>query len=285
MYHWFAMNAPGKYISSFWLKIIAILGMTANHLAHAFAWIFPYPVTFILYSFGGLTFPIMAYLIVEGYMHTSNVKKYALRLGIFALVSQIPFTLLFGFKGNIFFTLLIGLLVIWAYDRVKSKLAFVGILIAGVLLSYKMDWALQGPLMIFLFYALKNRGRAGIALTMIVPFAFVIVPVLMTLPQEIIKGMETAANSAIYQLGENIEGAIALLDINGIPLAVTPLAFSQACTLGYAFIGFTIAIIFIMNYNGRRGRSLKWFFYAYYPAHLLIIWGIRTMMRTMLGLS
>lgn len=62
-----------------------------------------------LYSLGGLTFPIMAYLLCEGYRHTSSVRRYAERLAVFAVVSQIPYSLLFGATGNVLITLLIGL--------------------------------------------------------------------------------------------------------------------------------------------------------------------------------
>ena len=62
-------------ISGFTLKVLAIVGMTCNHISHAFMPIMPHWVTFILYSFGGLTYPIMAFILVEGYIHTSNLKK------------------------------------------------------------------------------------------------------------------------------------------------------------------------------------------------------------------
>lgn len=77
---------------------------------------------------GRIGFPIFCFLLVEGFLHTKNVIKYAVRLGIFALISEVPFDLAFAGRPfyfgyqNVFFTLLIGLLVMIAYQAVAEKL-------------------------------------------------------------------------------------------------------------------------------------------------------------------
>ena len=92
-------------MSSFVLKIIAIITMFIDHLGYA---IFG---KFSCFNYiGRLSFPIFAFQISEGYIHTKNLKKYFLRLFLFALVSQIPFMLFHSiisrdFSLNIFFTL------------------------------------------------------------------------------------------------------------------------------------------------------------------------------------
>lgn len=76
---------------------------------------------------GRIGFPIFCFLLIEGFLHTSSKKKYATRLFLFALVSEFPFDYaLFntpfapGYQ-NVFFTLFLGLLTIWAIDTVSHK--------------------------------------------------------------------------------------------------------------------------------------------------------------------
>lgn len=80
----------------------------------------------ILRYIGRPAFPIFCFLLVEGFLHTRDVKKYAMRLGIFALISEIPFDLAVRGKffdwqyQNVYVTLLLGLLTIWALKTQKD---------------------------------------------------------------------------------------------------------------------------------------------------------------------
>ena len=92
-------------MTSFSLKIIAIITMFIDHLGNSY-----FKYTTWMNVIGRIAFPIFAFLISEGYAHTKNLKKYFFRLFLFALISQIPFMLFFstykdGFAFNIFFTL------------------------------------------------------------------------------------------------------------------------------------------------------------------------------------
>ena len=92
-------------MSSFVLKIIAMTTMLTDHLGDS---IFNYAN--FMNVIGRIAFPIFAFQISEGYIHTKNLKKYFLRLFVFALISQAPFMLFLsmfssGFTLNIFFTL------------------------------------------------------------------------------------------------------------------------------------------------------------------------------------
>lgn len=115
---------------------------------------------------GRLAFPIFCFLIVEGFFHTRNVKKYAQRLLLFALVSEIPFNLgvsqqFFDFSHqNVFFTLLAGLLAIWALDQGENAVKRFGpavLLVMGAELL-NTDYGAYGVFMIILLYGLRaNR--------------------------------------------------------------------------------------------------------------------------------
>ena len=107
-------------MSAFVLKIIALLSMTCDHISY---------VIFDKFSnlnyIGRLAFPIFAFQISEGYTHTKSLKKYFLRLFVFALIAQIPFQLFIStissnFSLNVFFTLLLGLTSIKIFDMFRK---------------------------------------------------------------------------------------------------------------------------------------------------------------------
>ena len=98
-------------MSIFSLKIIACISMVFDHIKYAI----PETTCFLTQYFGRMSFPLFAFLVGEGYSHTSNLPKYYKRLILFALISQIPFMLFRTLVGqwqmlNILFTLLLGLI-------------------------------------------------------------------------------------------------------------------------------------------------------------------------------
>lgn len=274
------MSKPS--VTSFTLKVVAIAGMTSNHVANIFALQMPGWLTVALCSFGGLTFPIMAFLLCEGYRHTSNIGRYAGRLGVFAVVSQVPYSLLWGATANVLVTLLIGLGILWMSDHAKSGLAFAGSFAAGLVASAWCDWGIIGPLMIYLFHRLHGQGARGVALTMLVAFAALALPAvegLATLqvesPWDALAQLP-AVGMAALEGGTATAGALGATVLDGVRNTVEaagPLV-NDAGALGYAVVGFGLAGLLLTKYNGRRGRPLKWFFYLYYPAHLMALWGI-----------
>ena len=268
------MPRSNTHITSFVLKIFAILGMTANHVAHVMGTLMPWEATVTLYSFGGVTYPVMAFLLMVGYKHTSNIRKYAFRLFLFALASQIPFTLCFGWgpypipRLNVLFTLLIGLGILWMKDNAKNQGLFFLTFIVGVAASIFCDWQLSGPVLVLLFYVLKGRGNWGIILTMAFLYLYVLVPNALEIGDQIQRGMVSAQNAFDQNLAHNLD----IVYITGIPIHLYNQLLSTIASTGYAVVGFTIATVLICLYNGKRGRPMKWFFYAYYPLHLLVIW-------------
>lgn len=151
-------------MSALSLRIFASICMLLDHLGFLFP---QYP---LLRYIGRLAFPIYIFLLVNGYRHSSNRLRYALRLGLFALVSQVPFTLFCGYgsyftRGNVFFTLLIALLVLWLTDTLarQKRLRFLAPLPA--LLAYALyhlgwlssDYGAKGFLLALSFFYLGDR--------------------------------------------------------------------------------------------------------------------------------
>ena len=81
-----------KPLNSNALKYIAIIAMLIDHIAWAFV-PFSSALGQIMHLIGRFTAPIMCYFISEGYFHTKDVKKYIFRIGIFAIISQLPFVI------------------------------------------------------------------------------------------------------------------------------------------------------------------------------------------------
>lgn len=258
------------HISGFTLKILAIIGMTFNHASHVLSSFMPWEVMITIYWLGGITFPIMAFLLVEGFLHTSNVSKYALRLLAFAVIAQVPYTLCFGWTANVLFTLLIGLLMLWAWSKIQNRFLGILVVIAATALSYLCDWAIAGPVIIFLFYVLRPLGVKGIFITMAFAYLYTCIPSLIDLPTNLSIGISEGARVSFSNV---LSMNYRLAYIAGIPISFHSGLLNAVGHFGYALIGYTLALICLLQYNGKRGRPMKWFFYAYYPLHLFVLWG------------
>ena len=228
------------------IKYLVIVAMLIDHIAWAFVPTSSIPGQ-VMHFIGRLTGPTMAYFIAEGYAYTHNVKRYALRLGIFALISWAPFVLfeygtlpVWFVDGEIrwepsfgvIYTLFLSLLAIWLWDKGKCKrwLKILGI-VGLCILSVFGDWPVFDVLFALFFFIYKDdTKKKWIAFSGI---AFVEVGFIMLLG-----GM-----SQFFQIGV-----------------------------------FMIPLLFLFCYNGESGskRSIhKWFFYLFYPAHLLVLGLIR----------
>ncbi len=150
-------------MSGLLLKITALLTMIIDHYGAIFQ-----PNIAIYRIIGRLAFPVYCFLLVEGYTHTSNVRKYAARLLVFALISEIPFDLAFfgeiGFvHQNIFFTLFIGLAAIYFIDNKDGIYKFdkTLVIVAATVLAtvLKTDYQFIGIVYILSFYFTKNQPK------------------------------------------------------------------------------------------------------------------------------
>jgi len=138
------------------LKIIAIVAMLIDHVGYLLL-----PELTILRVIGRIAFPIFAYHVVIGYKKTSDLKKYVYRLSIFAIISQLPFAF-FGGGLNIFFTLLMGILAIYLFDKNKRNLLLI-LFISIIAFEYfliSFDYGLYGVMIILLFFIYFNDSRS-----------------------------------------------------------------------------------------------------------------------------
>ncbi|MDY0236234.1 MAG: TraX family protein [Gudongella sp.] len=147
-------------MSSLALKIIALTTMIIDHYGAIFQ-----SSELIFRIIGRLAFPIYCFLIVEGYFHTKDIKKYASKLLIFALISEVPFDYAFFGKlnwshQNIFFTLFIGLVAINLLEKYKTDNHFTSLSIilgAGTLATLlNTDYSFIGIIYILIFYKTKD---------------------------------------------------------------------------------------------------------------------------------
>ncbi len=168
-------------ISGSTLKIIAIAAMFIDHVGAVVVLRMLhdynseiYTLYNVLRGIGRIGFPIFCFLLVEGFQHTRNCKKYAVRLGIFALLSEIPFDLAFSGKlidlsyQNVFFTLFIGLVVmiickkiyeVFHEKRLLVYILYVPAVLLGVLLAefLQTDYAGIGVLCIMALYFFRGN--------------------------------------------------------------------------------------------------------------------------------
>ena len=114
----------------------------------------------ILNVVGRIAFPIFAFTLSEGYVHTRSLKKYLLRLFIFAVSIQMPSVLLgYNYPMNIFFTLFLGLLSIYIFSLKKISIILKIILIGFILFfsqKFKLDYGMYGILLIMNFSIFRN---------------------------------------------------------------------------------------------------------------------------------
>lgn len=185
-----------KIMSGSTLKVLACVAMFIDHFAKIylikFDWarmtlfsIFGrnFSVVQLMVMFGRFAFPIFAFLLVNGFLHTKDRKRYGLNLFIFALLSEIPFNLLFNNaltfpKQNVMFTLLLGYLALCCLDYFKGKpliSVFSIVLLYVMTRLIKADYGASGYLFILLLYGLrKEKAIQSLACSMLLSMKFMV---------------------------------------------------------------------------------------------------------------
>ena len=241
-----------KRINSFTLHILAMIFMLSDHL-----WIIFFPNQPWLYALGRLTFPIFAFMIVEGFFRTKNRKKYLIRIFIFAIISEIPFnlfsslamrkvTMLFYPYNNVLWTFLIALCGLNLLEEIenfknldkvirflgKITISFISIMMAYLI---KSDYLGYGVITVFIFYFFREKNYRNIFFQTI----SIIILNIFIMPD--------------YEFPFNFFGKEIFIKVQ-------------------IFAIFSLPIIWL--YNGKQGihnNFIKYMFYFFYPLHLLLI--------------
>ena len=227
------------------LHIIAMTLMLMDHL-----WATLLPAREWLTCAGRVAFPIFAFMAVEGYFHTRSFKKYMLRMLLFAVLSEIPFDLMYGgtwfypVHQNVLWTFLLGLLGVWLMEQVRKKgktwmylLVCVLVVLAGLVLGTlcMVDYYGVGVLTVFVFYFLHGRKW----------WCFL------------------GQLAALYWLNVELLGGLMY------PVQLFGMEF-ELCQQGFALL----ALIAIWLYRGRQGyhsKPFQYLCYAFYPVHMLLL--------------
>ena len=221
------------------LKLIAMISMVFDHAGDMF-----FPDVMWPRMIGRLAMPIFSFFIAEGFSHTRDKKKYLCRLGIFALISEIPFDLAFegkiGFSHqNIMLSFFLAVVALMLYDWIQGgtkseenhasigKTILGGIAVAAIAalsLLLRADYTIFAVIAVFLFYVLRQKHPL----------------------------VRTGVGVAFLALTRTV---------------------GYYCTTGLSFIPLAM-------YNGKKGKGLKWLFYGFYPGHLLLLAAIKHIMRS-----
>ena len=276
-------------LSSFWLKVIALVTMTIDHVGLTFN---IDPLRYI----GRLALPLFCFMIAEGVIHTRNFKKYALRLGIMAaaisliivLTEAIPFIKNNGGSmkdaGVIFLDLLLGAVAVFCLKQKKWYIKLLALLpLAYGLTSYFVEChdacGCQGEVLWFPYFLRTQYGWFGI--TLVIGFYFA-----HLLGSWFVKSFSAQAGTDpdLYKGSDLERNAINIISVLILAVLSVILYFSESfinANLYYlpnAMTDIQIYAIFsgafILLYNGTRGYNRKWFQYGcylYYPLHLAII--------------
>lgn len=253
-------NKCGGFLSGAVLKSIACVSMVIDHFSVIILWNYIQELKAVgnqnaqlenIYhvgrAIGRIAFVLFAYLIVEGFSYTKSRRNYLFRLGIFALISEIPFDLAFGescfdWSGqNVFFTLFLGVLAlaVWEWSKGNALCQYAAVAVCGLIAYWlQADYGYTGVLLIFVFYLMHD---IPLLYKMIVTG---IVMLLGTWSMNCLRYGESFSLRYLFQFS--------LREMYGMG-AFLPIAF----------------------YNGRRGRQLpKWFWYGFYAVHLLLLYAI-----------
>ncbi|MBC2575162.1 TraX family protein [Peptostreptococcus canis] len=150
-------------LSSQQLKIIALTCMFIQHFTYALIKPIYGDKASILMDIGNITFPIIIFLLVEGFIHTKNLKKYLIRIFIMMIISEIPYRLIFseseGSIGNIMLSLLLVLITISIFRVFKENfiITIIVVIIFAIIMLRYADYNIFGLLLALNFFIFREN--------------------------------------------------------------------------------------------------------------------------------
>lgn len=230
------------------LQLLAVIAMTADHCAFLFSDVW---LRGLCYLVGRITIVIMSFFVAEGYYKTRNVYKYIIRLGVFALLSQIPFCLLqygkipmglyqiydcFYNSGNVIFTLFIALILL-VIVKSEEKIAVKALaLLAALYITRNSDWRYWCIFWVLGFALYRGDKKKQILAASTV--------ILLKFAKGFIPFMVAAVNGGI----SNVSLYFYFVQLGGF-----------------------LALPLLWCYNGEKGKSYGLGFYTFYPLHMMIL--------------
>lgn len=233
-----------KGLNSNHLKMIAIIAMTMDHAADLIFPGFPNnPIALILHIIGRLTAPIMWFFICEGFYYTSNLCKYLLRMFIFAIISHFAYCFAFGINFVPFSS--------------------------GIFNQTSVIWPLFWA--IVTLWILNNVTK----LRPWQKWLLIILINLIAFPAD----WSCIAVMAIVSMYSNRHNLKKQIGSMMFWVAIYSIVSFFCVNKVYALVQLGVILVYplLSQYNGRKGTAkwMKWFFYLYYPAHLVIVGLIR----------
>lgn len=255
-----------------------------------------YIIYIMMRLIGRFGFPLFAFLIVEGFMHTSNVKKYALRLGAFALISELPFNLGFSSRlfnssyQNVFFTLTLGLLCLASMQFFSEKFRdgkeympffYVASLMVGPAAVYYLISDTQVgaffPVMSWPMYAIILASIGVVSI-----FVFALLGTKWTTERKnqfaaSVLSLLVFCAIADFLRTDYSAGGVLTIAVMYFFRKNRKLSFGMGCGV-LTLMTFIEATAFFMmipvaKYNGKKGTKMnKYVFYAFYPVHIGLLY-------------
>ncbi len=259
-----------SFINRFTLKLIAMITMLIDHIGVIF--LKNGDSLYVIFrTIGRISFPLFAFFIVEGMVHTRNQKRYLLQLFICAFTIDIV-TFMFGFYnnlgGNSVTTLAFSALTIYFLQKkcwykllaiIPSSILF---LIAFKIIPFYADYNIYGLFIIVGFYCCYLLSKLVVKITAI--------------NQELDE--DSLLNSTYFRNLKNVSCVIYFITLTLVLYFIPLFAINNELIINMDFQAFAIlAMPFILLYNGKKGydsKYFKWGSYVFYPLHLLILYSI-----------